>query len=318
VEQAPEASGFHPEFSWQTRFRELATAWCIGVVLFFSAPLSVRVFAAGATSLSDDALVKIKFDQKLNSKVSLGLPFRDENGARVKLGDYFGRRPVILVLGYYDCPMLCTLVLNGMVESLQDVKLDIGNQFEVVNVSIDPSEQPKLAAAKKRTYLTRYGRHGAETGWHFLTGDEAAIRKLADEVGFRFAYDGATKQYAHPSGIVVLTPQGRVARYFFGISFPPKEVGAALMEARSEKVGSPIQQFILLCFHYNPLRGQYAKLILVIVRLSGVATLLALAGIVVMLTRQRRRGKPSRAIAPSVGDPSNRRQPANTSRKVDE
>jgi protein SCO1 len=244
--------------------------------------------AAPASSLSDQTLAAIKFDQNLNSQVSLELRFRDEAGRSVQLGDCFGGKPVILVLGYYECPMLCTLVLNGLVDSLLDLKANIGNQFTVVNVSINPAEKPELAAAKKRTYLRRYGRPGAEPGWHFLTGDEAAIKKLADEVGFHYAYDPAANQYAHPSGIIVLTPQGKIARYFFGVNFPAKELSVALREASDERVGSPIQQLILLCFHYSPLRGKYGKLILLVLRVGGLLTVLGLAGLI-LTARQRHR-----------------------------
>ncbi len=246
--------------------------------------------AQGApSSLSDEKLSEIKFIQKLNGQVSLDLPFRDEDGTVVKLGDYFGQRPVILVLGYYECPMLCTLVLNGMVEALQDLKLDMGKQFSVVNVSINPKETPKLAAAKKQTYLKRYGRHGAAAGWHFLTGNESAIHQLAQEVGFGYAYDPSIQQYAHPSGLIILTPDGKVARYLFGVSFSPKELDAALQDATHQKVGSPVEQFILLCFHYSPLTGKYGNLVMTIVRISGVATLLGLAGVMITLARRRRR-----------------------------
>lgn len=253
--------------------------------------IPVALGAAGntASSLSDDKLVEIKFDQKLNNQVSTDLSFRNENGETVRLGDYFGKRPVILVLGYYECPMLCSLVLNGLVESLQDLTLDAGDQFEVIDVSIDPNETPDLAAAKKRTYLKRYGRHGAADGWHFLTGDEPAIKQLTEEVGFRYSYDPSIDQYAHPSGLTILTPEGKVAHYLFGVTYSAKELDADLKDARSSKVGSPIQQLILLCFHYSPLTGKYGNLIMTIVRASGVVTLLSLAGVMALVTQRRRR-----------------------------
>jgi len=227
-------------------------------------------------ALSDSELRKITFKQNLNNTISLDLPFRDEEGHAVKLGDYFGSKPVILVPGYYGCPMLCTLVLNGLVETMQDLKSNIGDQFEVINFSIDPSEKPELAAEKKRTYLRRYGRPGAGKGWHFLTGDSQSIQKLCDEIGFQYAYDPAIKQYAHPSGFVVLTPQGKIARYFFGVDFPAKELDLVLRTASSNKTGSPIRQLFLLCFHYSPITGKYGNLILACVRICGVATLAAL------------------------------------------
>src|SRR5439155_18282696 len=168
---------------------------------------------AHGQTLSDENLASIRFKQKLNSQISLDLPFRDENAKAVRLGAYFNGKPVILVMGYYGCPMLCTFVLNGMVEGLEDIKWSIGKEFDVVNVSIDPHETTALASAKKRTYLKRYGRTSAAAGWHFLTGEESAIKRLSDEVGFEYVYDKASKQYAHPSGVIILTAQGIVSHY---------------------------------------------------------------------------------------------------------
>src|SRR5207302_151037 len=181
---------------------------------------------------------------------------------------------VVLVLGYYQCPMLCTLVLNGLVESAADMKWSIGREFEVVDVSIDPNESPAMAAAKKRSYLKRYGRPVAAGGWHFLTGNEGTVRRLAGEVGFRYAYDPASKQYAHPSGLVILTPEGKVSTYLFGVTYAPKDLFASLQAASSNKTGSPIQQLILLCFHYNPFTGKYICLIIVVLRVFSVVKLL--------------------------------------------
>ena len=230
---------------------------CWGLVLIL---LAVGVQSPGhAQALSDAALARISFEQKLNAQVSLDLPFRDESGQAVRLGDYFGRKPVILVLGYYQCPMLCTLVANGMIESLEDVKWSIGHEFDVVHVSIDPRETPELAAAKKRNYLKRYGRSGAAQGWHFLTGQDAAIKRLADEVGFQYAYDAPSHQYAHASGLIILTPQGKVARYLFGVTYSPADLFQALAVASANKVGSPVQRLILLCFHYNPIRSRRCR-----------------------------------------------------------
>ena len=186
--------------------------------------LSLVSMVAIAGQLSDDTLRQIRFDQKIGAQIPLGAAFRDETGRSVRLGDYFGRKPVVLVLGYYGCPMLCTLVSNGMVESFHDLKSNVGEQFDVLHVSVSPTEKPELAAAKKREYLRHYGRPGAENGWHFLTGDEPAIHQLADAVGFRYAYDPVAKQYAHPSGFMVLTPRGQVSRYFFGIDFRAEEL----------------------------------------------------------------------------------------------
>src|SRR5689334_3182223 len=212
----------------------------------------------GAQALSDSALASIEFQQKLNTQVPLNLRFVDETGQAVSLADYFGSKPIVLVPGYYRCPMLCTLVLNGLVESLDGMRWGAGREFTVINISIDPQEQPSLAAAKKQTYLKRYGRADASAGWHFLTGKEPEIRVLADAVGFGYRFDPVTGQYAHPSGLIILTPEGKVARYFFGVHFSSQQLYEALKASASNKIGSPIQKLILLCFHYNPLTGKYS------------------------------------------------------------
>lgn len=241
---------------------------------------SVTVIAAN-NSLTDEQLLQIKFVQKLNSQVSPNLAFLDENGKRVELGDYFGKRPIVLVLGYYTCPMLCTLVMDGATEAFRGLPWVVGRDFDVIFVSIDPKEKPRLAAEKKVIYLRDYGRSKNGDGWHFLTDTtgsrpDPAVQKLANEIGFRFAYDSGIKEYAHPSGFVVLTPDGRVSHYFFGVTFSPKQVYAALQTAAKKKVGSPVQEFILLCCEYSPLRGKYGKLILDSVRVGGVAMVLGL------------------------------------------
>jgi protein SCO1/2 len=232
--------------------------------------------ASAASSLTDEQLLQIKFDQKPGSQVSSALTFRDENGKQVRLGDYFSKRPVILMLGYYGCPMLCTLTLNGATESLRDLKWSAGQQFDVVFVSIDPAETPALAAAKKKTYLRDYGRAGSADGWHFLTGNALSIKTLADEIGFHYAYDPALKEFAHPSGFVVLAPDGRVVHYFFGVTFSPDEVDKALRDASREKIDSPVQELILLCCEYSPFRGRYSGAVMDIVRAGGIGTVFAL------------------------------------------
>jgi len=244
--------------------------------------------AVWSQPLSDGDMARISFEQRLGAQLPLELRFVDETGRAVSLSDYFGKKPIILVLGYYGCPMLCTLVLNGLVESMQDMKWRVGNEFEVVNVSICPEESPALAAAKKQTYLKRYGRAGADQGWHFLTGTEPAIRSLADTVGFTYRYDPGTRQYAHPSGLVILTPHGKVAHYLFGVSFPSRNLFEDLKEASSGQVGSPIQKLILLCFHYNPLTGKYSPTILGILRLLIAATVLGLVGLLSVSLRRPR------------------------------
>jgi protein SCO1/2 len=183
----------------------------------------------------------------------------------------------MLVLGYYGCPMLCTLVLNGLTSSLQDLKPSVGDKFSVIFVSIDPSEFPSLAAAKKKSYLKLYGRKSSASGWHFLTGSKESIALLTEEVGYRYVYDPASKQFAHPSGIVILTPDGKVSRYFFGVNFVARELDQSLNEASSHKIGLEVRQFVYLCFHYNPIRGKYGALIMNVVRAAAGCTLVGLA-----------------------------------------
>ena len=258
-------------------------------ILAMLAALSCLLPARAANnSLTDAQLLQIKFVQQLNSQVSPDLVFRDESGRQVRLGDYFGKRPIVLVLGYYSCPMLCTLVLNGMTEGLRDLKWSAGEDFDVIFVSIDPNEKPELAAARKAMYVRDYGRDGSAGGWHFLTSvassqpptqpprEDSNIRTLAHEIGFRYAYDPGLKQFAHPSGFVVLTPEGRVMHYFFGVTFSPKELDAALHDAGAGRIDSPVREFILLCCEYNPLRGKYGYLVMDGIRVGGVGMVAAL------------------------------------------
>lgn len=255
-------------------------------ILFFSFCVSI---ATRAQSLTENQLLEVRFDQKLDSQISLQTTFRDERGKTVSLGDYFGKKPVVLVLGYYQCPMLCTLTFNGMVESMEDLKWSIGKEFNVVLVSINPKENPELAAAKKQTYLKRYGRADAAAGWHFLTGDEANIQKLADEVGFHYAYDRSVQQYAHPAGLVIVTPEGKVSKYFFGVTFSPTDLYAGLQGASENKVGSPIERLILLCFHYSPIQGKYGPLIMTAVRILGAVTIVGFSWFFIAMIRREKK-----------------------------
>ncbi len=242
--------------------------------------------------LPQDLIKGVRFEQKLNQQLPLDLTFKDEAGQSVHLGDYFGHKPVILVFAYYECPMLCTLVLNGLLATLQNLTFDVGNQFEVVTVSIDPGETPQLAAAKKEVYLKPYHRPGAEAGWHFLTGDQSAITQLTQAAGFYFEYDPNRDEYAHPTGIMVVTPQGKIARYFYGIDFPANDVRLGLVEAAQNKIGSPIDQLLLMCYHYDPVAGQYTLAIMNIIRVAGVSTVALLGGVVLVMFR-RDRGRKS-------------------------
>jgi len=231
-------------------------------------------------------LSDVGFDQRLGETVPLDAVFRDESGRAVKLGDYFGQRPVVLSLAYYECPMLCTVVLNGLASALDVVSYDPGKEFEVVTVSFEPRETPELAAAKKATYLRRYRRPGAAAAWHFLTGDAAQIRRLTDAVGFKYAWDETTKQYAHASGVMVLTRDGRLARYLYGVEYAPKDLRFAIYEASQGKILSPVDHLLLYCYHYDPTLGRYGTTVIALLRVGAVLTLAGLA--VLMITLRRR------------------------------
>ena len=221
-----------------------------------------------------ELLKEVGIDQKLNDEIPLDLTFRDEHGNTVELAQYFGSKPVILTLVYYNCPMLCTQVLNGLDRTLKQIPMDIGKDYNVVTVSIDPSEQPVLAEAKQAMYVGMYGRPGAAEGWHFLTGDEKDIKQLAQAVGFRYAYDADSKQFAHASAIMMLTPEGRMSRYFYGIQYTERDVRLGLVEASQGKISSPIDQVLLFCYHYDPHTGKYGLLISRVLQLAGLVTML--------------------------------------------
>ena len=232
------------------------------------------------------ALQKVGIDQKLNEQIPLDAVFKDEQGREVRLAQFFGKKPVVLSLVYYDCPMLCTQVLNGMTSSFRKVAFNIGEQFEVVTVSFDPREQPQLAAAKKQVYLERYNRPGAEAGWHFLTGDEANIKRLTEAVGFRYVWDDHPKQFAHASGIIVLTPEGKIARYFYGIEYAPKDLRLGLVEASQNQIGSPVDALMLYCYHYDPATGKYGAIVMNIMKVAGIITLALIGGMLLILRRR--------------------------------
>ena len=237
-----------------------------------------------------EALQNVGFDQKLNEQVPLDLAFRDEDGRAVKLGEYFGKRPVILMFMYYECPNLCPLALDGLIRNLKPLSFRVGKEFNVLTVSIDPSEGPQIAAAKKHEYLPRYGRAGTEDGWHFLTGEAVSIKQLTEAVGFRYAYDAEKDQYAHASGIIVLTAQGRISRYFYGIEYAPKDLRLGLVEASAGKIGSPVDRLLLFCYQYDPATGRYTLIIMNALRLAGLATVLGLSAFVLIMVRRERVG----------------------------
>ena len=231
-------------------------------------------------------LKEVRYDQRPGEQVPLELAFRDEAGRAVKLGDYFGQRPAILVLAYYHCPMLCDMVLQGVETGLKPLSLDPGKDFDVVVVSIDPAETPAMAARKKGEILERYGRPGTEAGWHFLTGTPPSISRLANAVGFHYVYDKDRNEFAHAAGMVILTPQGKVSRYLFGVEYPARFIRLGLVESAGGKIGGVVDQVLLYCFHYDPTIGRYSAVTLNIVRLAGLATVAGLALLIVLLRRR--------------------------------
>jgi protein SCO1/2 len=262
------------------------TTMRITVAFAFSALAAASAVSMAAAEMPK-VLQGVGFDQRLNAQVPLDLTFTDDTGKQVRLGDYFGKKPVILVLAYYQCPRLCTLVLNGLVQGMLEMPFSAGDEFQVVTVSFDPRETPELAASKKETYLLRYGRPGAAAGWHFLTGDQRNIDRLTKAVGFRYRYDEAHKQFIHASGITVLTPEGKISRYFYDVRYTGRDLRLGLVEASQNKIGSPVDQILLYCFHYDPTLGKYSASVMTFVRIGGVLTMLAIGAFVWFLSRQR-------------------------------
>jgi protein SCO1/2 len=234
-------------------------------------------------------LADVRFDQRLNQQLPLDTPLTDESGRPVRLGDYFGRKPVVLAFVYYECPMLCTQVLNGLTTSLSVLEETVGREFDVVAISFDARETAVLADGKKKAHLDRYKRPESANGWHFLTGGEAAIRAVTGAAGFNYAWDDRTQQFAHPSGILVATPEGRIARYFFGIDYAARDIKFALIEASAGRIGNAIDQLLLYCYHYDPATGSYGFVAMTAVRVAGAMTLLALASFVIVSIRREQR-----------------------------
>ncbi len=273
------AKSRHPDALSRMTPRGSSTSLGMTVLLIFG--LAGTVFG-----LTPGDLSRITLEQHPGQKLSHDLVFRDENGRPFRFGDQAEGQPTVLVPGYYRCPMLCPLINDGLIQALQDLRPSVGRDFQVVNFSIDPKDTPADAARKKAEYVRRYGRHGAAAGWHFLVGDQRSIAQLADELGYRYAYDRETKQYAHPSGIIVLTPEGKISRYIFGATFEASQLRDALVAARKGESTSTFSKLFLLCFHYNPITGKYGALIMSIVRIAGIATVLGIALSIVYFARR--------------------------------
>jgi protein SCO1 len=262
-------------------------------ILFISIGLSATVATmARAQATLGGVVSQVGFDQRLGAQLPLGLRFHDETGRELPLAEFFGRRPAILAPVYYRCPLLCNQLLNGLTRSLKPVSLGAGTDFDVIAFSINPEETPAVASPKKAAYLEQYDRPGSEEGWHFLTGDQASITALAEAIGFRYTFNPTTKLYAHAAGVVIVTPDGHLARYFYGIDFPPKELESELERAKQGRIGTPIGRLLLLCYDYDAATGRYTLSILRLIRILGTATAVALAGF--MLVMFRREGKERR------------------------
>ncbi len=241
---------------------------------------------APPASVKPPGMEHIGIEQRLNEQIPLDLTFRDESGTSVRLGDHFGKKPVILSFVYYKCPMLCPELLVGLQSSLRMLKFDAGKEFDVITVSFDPSDTPQVAAAKKAEILSRYKRAGAEAGWHFLTGSQESIAAITKAAGFEYQYDPKTGQFAHGTAIMVLTPAGKIAQYYYGVDFPPKDLRLALVQASNNKIGNLADAVILYCFHYDPVTGKYNAVIGRVVQLAGGLTILSIGTVLIVLFRR--------------------------------
>jgi protein SCO1/2 len=242
-------------------------------------------------SATPGPLEGVVIEQHLGASLPLDAVFRDEEGRNVRLGDYFGpgKKPAVLVFAYYECPMLCTLVLNGMIKSLRPISFTAGDEYQVIAISIDPSETPELARDKKKAYIESYQRRGDGSGFHFLTGDEKSIRAAADAVGFKYRYVPESGEFAHAASIYVTTPLGQLSRYFFGVEFSSRDLRLALVEAAEGKIGGMVDQLMLFCYRYDPASGKYSAEALAVVRLAALMTVLSLAGFIGLSQWRERR-----------------------------
>lgn len=292
------ATSSHPDALQSVTPRHSSTALGITVILLVG-------LARSMVALTPGDLSRITFEQHPGLQLSHDLVLRDENGQPFRFGDSNSQKPTVVVPGYYRCPMLCPLINDGLIEALQELRLSVGSDFQVVDFSIDAGDTPADAARKKTEYLRRYGRRDASAGWHCVVGDQQSIARLAQEIGFRYAYDPETKQYAHPSGVIVLTPEGKISRYIFGATFDARELRDALVSARRGESTSTLSRLFLLCYHYNPITGKYGALIMSVIRVAGVATVLGVIGFVaLMVSRDKRARRPLYAGRPSPDGPA--------------
>ncbi len=271
----------------------------IGFVMLLALLITVLALPVGAAYAQDDShsdhaseeavLNQVAFDQNLDSQMPLEVPMIDEQGRRVSLGQYLGAKPAILVFTYYNCPNLCPIILHGLSESLRTMQVEVGKEFDVVVVSIDPRETPEQSTAAKAAIIASYGRWGSQNGWHFLTAPEDSIVRLADTAGFHYVYDAKSDQYAHPAGILVMTPGGRISKYLYGLEFSPRDLKLALVDASSGKIGTAVDQLLLRCFHYDPTRGKYTVAIREILKYAALLTMFGVGAMVLVLSRSKPR-----------------------------
>ena len=241
--------------------------------------------------LTKERIDKIDFEQRLGDYISPDLKFQDHNGNAVRLGDFLGKKPVILSLVYYECPTLCNQVLNTLLRSLNVLNFDIGTEFDVISVSIDPGETAQLASEKRQSYVSKYKGAGATKGWNFWVGEQEQIDQLAESVGFIYEYDSESDQYIHASGIIVLTPDGQIAKYFYGLDYPPRDLRWGLVEASKSNIGNAVDKLLLLCYSYDPLTGGYGIIVMNALRIGAVLAMISLGTFVfIMLRRERRKG----------------------------
>lgn len=244
----------------------------------------------------------VGLDQKLNGQVPLDIPFKDEAGKSIHLSDYFGKKPVILNLIFYRCPGVCTMELDGMVKAFNKLHFNVGEEFDAITVSINPKESPSLAADKKDTYLQIYKRPTAVQGWHFLTGDQESIQRLASAIGYRYAYDLDKEQFAHPAGILILTPKGKISKYFYGSDYSPRDLGLGLIEASENRIGSPVEQILLFCLHYDAATGKYSFVVVRLLQIASFLTIVSLGSFILIMIRWEKNRYKNIPIAPRDKD----------------
>jgi len=303
-----------------SKFVVLGALLALATAAFAQAPSSFQDKTASTPSQTDpEALKGIGIDQRLNQQVPLDLEFKNESGQVVKLGDYFqSGRPVVLNLVYYTCPMLCGEELAGEASALSVLKFTPGKEYEAVSVSFNPNETPADATAKKKIYVERINEHLDHktdgSGWHFLTGQQPEIKRLADAVGFHYRYDPVSKQYVHATAIMIVTPAGKIAQYYYGVEFPPKDIQLGLIEASHEKIGNVADALLLYCYHYDPKTGRYGAVVANVMRLAGAATMLILGGFIIVMFRREKSGSPAHADVARDGVDESHDSPKKTGR----